>query len=154
MRDRGWNPALAQYSVAGTHSSYWNTNKATVASFLSGAIAQLTQPNIRAMVWYQGEHDAIDGPGTTWQTNVAATVLAIRTAVSKPTLPLVVVKIPSNYQYVMPYLTATRASQDAFVAADGHATMVETPSPTYIDSLHLTQASIDVTARLIINAII
>jgi hypothetical protein len=154
MRDRGWNPALAQYSVAGTHSSYWNTNKTTIASFLSTKIGELVQPNIRAIVWYQGEHDAIDGPGNTWQANVSATVSAIRTAVSKPVLPLVVVKIPSNYLYVMNYLTATRASQDAMVAADGHATMVETPTPTYIDGLHLTQASIDVTARLIINAII
>lgn len=149
MRNRGKVPVIIHRGVAGSHSSYFATNAAEIAANLAEQYATLTEPTLKALVWFQGETDSFDGPGTTWDDNVATCVAAIRSAFGV-TLPVVLVKTPVTYTAeTAPYLAETRAAQDAFVASDGHATAVEDPSPTFVDGVHLDFASLRRTALLI-----
>jgi hypothetical protein len=154
MRHRGMVPAICQSSLGGTASAYWNTNAASVSAWIAARRAELTSPHVRAIVIYQGEDEAAGIHSyTTWRANWEAFVAAMRAAVSLPVLPVIVVKIPSNYTNY-PDLVPLRAAQDAMVAADAHAVSVDCyPLPGFVDADHLDFAGIDTTARLVAAAI-
>lgn len=153
MRDRGMLPAFLHQGYAGTHSDYWYTNRSTIAAWYAARLAELTSPRVRCMLHFQGETDAMDGPGTTWQSNIAGLVAAIRSAVSLPTLPLIVVNISSVYTS-WTYLSQVRSGVAALAAADGHTTVIEPDNPTrVVDNVHLNQAALGRLAAQIAAAI-
>lgn len=153
MRTRGKVPAIAQFSQGGTPSTYWNTNAAGVSAWLAARMAELINPDIGAIVIYQGEDEAAGlHPYNLWKPNWDVFSAAMRAALGMPTLKIIVVKIPSNYT-IYPNLTQLRAAQDAFVAADVNAVSVDCyPLPGFSSPDHLDFAGINTTGRLIAMA--
>ena len=158
MRDRGLNPAVIHLNYSGSHSNSWYANRVAYAAWAVARLADLDAPNVRAIVTKQGEADAAVGPngGDTWQNNWTAVIATLRGALALPVLPVVVGMVNDNYyppNFDCPFLASTRASQEAFIAADGHAIGVYLNGQTYVDGIHEDYTSATRTGRALANAI-
>lgn len=133
----GWSPAIAHYAITSTASSYWLTNYTTLRDWYLARAAELALPRIRGLIIYQGEAQS-----ATWATDWATILAGLRTAFAIPTMPCAVVKIPRTIPILTAeQLAATWAQQEAFVAADDHAGIVEDPVAVHWDPTHIDGAS-------------
>ena len=145
LRCRGLNPAISHALHAGTPASYWAGIQAALCAWHVAKLALLTQPNVRALIVDNGTTDAQNGPGTDFQANWTPIIAALRSALGKPNLPLIMVATQQNYDgtngALCPYRAVVRAQQAALVAADAHATLVDYMNPSYVDGFHMDYSS-------------
>ena len=160
MLDRGLCPAVIQTCHGGTPSDWWPTNATGYCSFITSRLAQLTQPNVRCAIMYMGETDVISGAPTSgnWQTNTASFVASVRAAVGLPTLPWIIVKIPTESPFgtggAAANLATVRGYQDALVAADAHMSAIDQTGLTYwSDNIHNDWPTTERLAQMICNKI-
>ena len=134
--DFGWAPAILQFAQGGRSVSWFVDNYSTMAASLTAWLGHLSSPRIRGMVWYQGESDVGSTSGF-WSSNMETLVTQIRTTVSAPTMPIVIVKLPNYVDFTTQQLADFHAEQDAFVALDARASSVFDAAATQASAQHV-----------------
>lgn len=139
----GINAALIDYCIGGTSAAYWTpdatgTQYPAILEWLQVRLADLESPLDPILVHYQGEGGI--GEAGTWADHMTTYVAALRTALSCPTMGVVVVQIPANSALG----TSIRASQAAYVAGDARARLAYCEDTTYDPLTGPTDVHIDV----------
>jgi hypothetical protein len=131
--------ALSKYARGGTAIAEWTSNGWFVEAAARhtaqiAALAAATGENVypAALIWCQGE-DERSNTVSTWAAQLAAGVATIRQIVGRIQLPVIVVQ---TQDYDGSTDTGIRAAEAAFVAADAHASLVDTSAYPYANPPH------------------
>ena len=147
LLDKGWAPAIAHYAVTGTSITRWiNVGDlyGLLRTFALAKLAELDKPRLRGLIWYQGEADV--AVPATWQADMSTLASQLRSDLSAPTMPIVVVRIPTSYGATgggptQAVLNAFQAAQNAWQQSDAHSAIVEDPVATFntflADGVHI-----------------
>lgn len=121
------------------------TFQQTVASGLAALAAAhpLATLDLQAMVWMQGESDAVSGLSTSYQANLVAFIADVR-ATYGASLPFVIARLSSQQTALdAGHLATVRAAQDAVAAADPRTAVFSTDGfGIKTDNLHFNGAGL------------
>lgn len=141
---------LVPCAMAGTSSTQWqpganHQDRTTLYGqmvYRSLQAQTLTGGTVTALIWYQGENDAVTGQSGSYATNTANIFSNYRTDLSNASLPIYVVELPStsatpgynDWQTV-------RAAQAALAGMNTYVVQAPNGPWTSSDQLHLTTAA-------------
>lgn len=127
----GWQKGAQQISVWDEGQPGWN-----------GLVPTL-KPNIKALIWWQGESDGENGVPDGYQGRLGSFISRVRVAVGNPTLPVYIIQVGSH-----PLWSTIGPQQTAYCASDPYCTFISAAQiPAYVS--HMDAAGYAAVAQLL-----
>lgn len=150
--------AILKVAVGGTNlAERWNPNNQNdlydaMLLFVDQSLAELEllgyEPRVTAFAWWQGDGDLwVPEWVAAYQTNLTNLVAAVRSDLGSPETHALIVQTPINHGKPADLVAQMRQAKADFVAADPHASLINTDDLSFYDS----NIHVDGTGRLTVG---
>ncbi len=151
MDSLGEDVLLLKYAIGGTSLAvdWLPPGGATLVNFKTEIAAGYRKarslgmrPEIRGILWWQGESDSQNGTwAAAYEANLTALIADMRSFFSNPSLPFLAVVLDNDDGVAYPHMaTVNTAIADVIAATDNAYLIDETPF-TWTDTIHASTAS-------------